>query len=72
MCLVEGADTQALFNFLLNCRSCVAPTGTQAGVPPTILAPTAFHGATLKPLKVNPIYDIFRHNIPTTQGKSYP
>lgn len=49
---VRGVETQALFNFLLNCKSAIAATGTLAGVSPTLLAPTAFHGATLKPLKV--------------------
>ncbi|XP_012214884.1 protein downstream neighbor of son homolog isoform X2 [Linepithema humile] len=49
---VKGVETQALFNFLINCKSAIAVTGALAGVPPTLLAPTAFHGATLKPLKV--------------------
>ena len=51
--LIMGGDCQALFNFLLNCRSCVATTGPQAGVPPTLFAPTAFQGASLQALKVN-------------------
>lgn len=50
--LVRGADAQALFNFLLNCKSIVSPTGPFAGVPPTLLSPTAFHGGTLQSLKV--------------------
>ncbi|KAI8435247.1 hypothetical protein MSG28_003593 [Choristoneura fumiferana] len=50
--LVRGADAQALFNFLLNCKSIVSPTGPLAGVPPTLLSPTAFHGGTLQSLKV--------------------
>lgn len=49
---VERENAQALFNFLLNSRSCIAPTGALAGVPPTLLAPIAFHGATLRSLKV--------------------
>ncbi|KAJ9598294.1 hypothetical protein L9F63_011034, partial [Diploptera punctata] len=49
---VEGVEAQALFNFLLNCKSCIATTGPLAGVPPTLLAPVAFSGATLKSLKV--------------------
>lgn len=49
---VKGVETQALFNFLINCKSAIAATGALAGVPPTLLAPTAFHGATLKALKV--------------------
>ncbi|XP_063531729.1 protein downstream neighbor of son homolog [Cydia strobilella] len=48
----RGADAQALFNFLLNCKSIVAATGPLAGVPPTLLAPTAFHGGTLQSLNV--------------------
>ena len=51
--LVKGVDTHALFNFLLNCKSLTANTGPQAQVPPTLLAPVAFEGATLKGLKVN-------------------
>lgn len=51
--LVKGSDTLALFNFLLNCKSLTANTGPQAQVPPTLLAPVAFEGATLKGLKVN-------------------
>lgn len=50
---VRGVETQALFNFLINCKSAIAMTGALAGIPPTLLAPTAFHGATLKPLKVS-------------------
>ncbi|XP_060592428.1 protein downstream neighbor of Son-like [Ruditapes philippinarum] len=50
--MVEGSDVQALFNFLLNCRTCVAMSGTQAGLPPTILSPAPFKGATLKSHKV--------------------
>ncbi|XP_008552266.1 protein downstream neighbor of son homolog [Microplitis demolitor] len=49
---VKGVEAQALFNFLINCKSAIAITGALAGVPPTLLAPVAFHGATLKPLKV--------------------
>lgn len=49
---VERGETQALFNFLLNSRACVCPTGPLAGVPPTLLAPVAFHGASLRSLKV--------------------
>lgn len=50
--MVEGVEAQALFNFLLNCKSCTATTGPLAGIPPTLLAPVAFHGATLRPNKV--------------------
>ncbi|XP_013421778.1 protein downstream neighbor of son homolog [Lingula anatina] len=50
---VEGNEVQALYNFLLNCKSCIANTGAQTGIPPTILSPVAFKGATLKSLKVH-------------------
>lgn len=50
---VKGVDAQALFNFLINCKSAITPSGPLAGVPPTLLSPVAFHGATLKPIKVS-------------------
>jgi len=51
--LVEGtSSTQALLNYLLDCGTCFASSGPQAGLPPTILAPVAFTGATLRCLKV--------------------
>lgn len=49
---VEGVEAQALFNFLVNCKSITATSGSLAGVPPTLLSPVAFTGATLTPLKV--------------------
>ncbi|XP_062605339.1 protein downstream neighbor of son homolog [Saccostrea cucullata] len=49
---VQGADVQGLFNFLLNCRSCVASSGSQVGVPPTILSPSPFRGASVQTQKV--------------------
>ncbi|KAI8520572.1 hypothetical protein Bbelb_003260 [Branchiostoma belcheri] len=49
---VSGGDTQALFNFLINSKSLVTQSGPLAGVPPTLLAPIAFEGATLRALKV--------------------
>ena len=42
-----------LINFLLNSTSCISSSGTLAGVPPTLLSPVAFQGATLKQLKVS-------------------
>ncbi|KAF6737345.1 downstream neighbor of son-like protein [Oryzias melastigma] len=48
---VEGSHTFTLINFLINCKSVVASTGSQAGLPPTLLAPTVFRGATLHTLK---------------------
>ena len=49
---VEGSHTFTLINFLINCKSVVAGAGSQAGLPPTLLAPTPFKGATLRSLKV--------------------
>lgn len=49
---MTGVEAQALFNWLINCRSAVSNTGPHAGIPPTLLAPVAFTGATLMPLKV--------------------
>jgi len=51
--VVTGVEAQALFNWLINCRSSVSNTGPHAGIPPTLLAPVAFSGATLTPLKVS-------------------
>lgn len=52
---VEGAHTFTLINFLINCKSLVAGAGSQAGLPPTLLAPTAFRGATLRTLKARSV-----------------
>ncbi|XP_058802462.1 protein downstream neighbor of son homolog [Phymastichus coffea] len=49
---VTGVEAQALFNFLINCKTIITTCGSYSGVPPTLLAPVAFHSATLKPLKV--------------------
>lgn len=49
---IKGVEAQALFNFLKNCKSAVSTNGALGGVPPTLLAPVAYHGATLKSLKV--------------------
>jgi len=65
--VVTGVEAQALFNWLINCRSTVSNTGPHAGIPPTLLAPVAFTGATLTPLKVRiPLllyYDSFKNKI---------
>nr|XP_055062207.1 protein downstream neighbor of son homolog [Misgurnus anguillicaudatus] len=53
--LVEGSNTFTLLNFLINCKSLVAGAGSQAGLPPTLLAPTAFRGATLHALKARTV-----------------
>ncbi|XP_061669333.1 protein downstream neighbor of son homolog isoform X2 [Syngnathoides biaculeatus] len=48
---VEGPHTFTLVNFLINCKTVVAATGSQAGLPPTLLAPVPFRGATMNSLK---------------------
>ena len=50
--LIEDTETQGLFNWLMNSKLCLSNTGPLAGIPPTLLSPVAFHGATLRPLKV--------------------
>lgn len=47
-----GSDTQLLINFLSNSRVSISNTGHLTAVPPTLLSPVAFHGATLQPLKL--------------------
>lgn len=49
---VAGTHTFTLINFLINCKSVVAAAGSQAGLPPTLLAPVSFKGATMHTLKV--------------------
>lgn len=46
--LIEGVDCQAFFNFLLSAKSTVPKVGRLAGIPPTLLAPVAFLGGTLR------------------------
>uniref|UniRef100_A0A8C3TD55 Downstream neighbor of SON n=1 Tax=Chelydra serpentina TaxID=8475 RepID=A0A8C3TD55_CHESE len=53
--LVKGTNTFVLLNFLINCKSLVAAAGPQAGLPPTLLSPVAFRGATMQTLKARSI-----------------
>ncbi|XP_004474501.1 protein downstream neighbor of Son [Dasypus novemcinctus] len=53
--LVKGINTFTLLNFLINCKSLVATSGPQAGLPPTLLSPIAFRGATMQMLKARSI-----------------
>lgn len=46
--LIEGVECQGLFNFLLNAKSTTTKVGRLAGIPPTLIAPVAFPGATLR------------------------
>ncbi|XP_071423583.1 protein downstream neighbor of Son [Pithys albifrons albifrons] len=51
LALVRGSHTLTLLNLLIGCRSLVAAAGPQAGLPPTLLAPVAFRGGTMRTLK---------------------
>ncbi|XP_074156818.1 protein downstream neighbor of Son isoform X5 [Sminthopsis crassicaudata] len=53
--LVKGINTFTLLNFLINCKSLVATSGPQAGLPPTLLSPIAFRGATMQMLKARTV-----------------
>ncbi|XP_073928855.1 protein downstream neighbor of Son isoform X2 [Castor canadensis] len=53
--LVKGINTFTLLNFLINCKSLVATSGAQAGLPPTLLSPIAFRGATMQMLKARSV-----------------
>ncbi|XP_074839542.1 protein downstream neighbor of Son [Carettochelys insculpta] len=53
--VVKGTNTFMLLNFLINCKSLVAVAGPQAGLPPTLLSPVAFRGATMQTLKARSI-----------------
>lgn len=53
--LVKGTNTFTLLNFLINCKSLIATSGPQAGLPPTLLSPIAFRGATMQMLKARSI-----------------
>lgn len=53
--LVKGMNTFTLLNFLINCKSLVATSGPQAGLPPTLLSPVAFRGATMQILKARSV-----------------
>lgn len=48
----ESGDVQSLFNYLLNSKTCMLASGPLAGVPPTLLAPVPFVGATLHKLRL--------------------
>nr|XP_040046951.1 protein downstream neighbor of son homolog [Gasterosteus aculeatus aculeatus] len=65
MVCVEGPHTFTLINFLINCKSLVASTGSQAGLPPTLLAPRAFRGATMQTLKARSV------NVKSQVGSTY-
>ncbi|KAM8904589.1 protein downstream neighbor of son homolog isoform 1-T2 [Spinachia spinachia] len=65
MLCVEGPHTFTFINFLINCKSLVAATGSQAGLPPTLLSPMAFRGATMQTLKARSV------NVKSQVGSTY-
>ena len=48
LALVEGVECQSLLNYLLNAKLVAG----KDQLPPTLLAPVAYHGATLRSLRV--------------------
>ncbi|KAI4457317.1 downstream neighbor of son [Holotrichia oblita] len=50
--LIEGLEVQGFYNFLLNCKSITPAVGPLGGIPPTLLAPVAFRGASLNSLRI--------------------
>ncbi|KAK9523761.1 hypothetical protein VZT92_017661 [Zoarces viviparus] len=62
---VEGPHTFTLINFLISCKGLVAAAGSQAGLPPTLLAPSAFRGATMQTLKARSV------NVKSQVGSTY-
>ncbi len=59
---VEGADFNALVNFILNNKNLVSKDGKFAGIPPTLLAPTQFLGATMHVLKASTVERVEVYN----------
>lgn len=51
--LFEGSDCQAFVNYLIEAKSTIPRVGRLAGVPPTLLSPVAFLGASLRKQKIN-------------------
>ncbi|XP_062926873.1 protein downstream neighbor of Son-like isoform X1 [Mobula hypostoma] len=50
--VVEGSSAASLITFLMNSPHTVAQEGVQRGLPPTLLCPVAFPGASLQLLQV--------------------
>ncbi|XP_078256171.1 protein downstream neighbor of Son-like [Rhinoraja longicauda] len=50
--VVEGSSAESLITFLMNSSHTVAQDGAQRGLPPTLLCPVAFPGASLQLLQV--------------------
>lgn len=50
--LIKGRDTNLLLTWLSNTEVIIPTTGQLTGIPPTLLSPIAFSGASLYPLKL--------------------
>ncbi len=53
---VKGSEFKSLVNFILNNKTLIVRDGRFTGIPPTLLAPKPFLGATMTALKVDYIY----------------
>lgn len=53
---IKNCDVHAFYNFIINRRALIPQTGVYAGVPPTLLSPIVFCGATLVSCK-------YRHGV---------
>ena len=51
--VIKVKNCNGLFNFLLNATFLCTPAGPLTGLPPTLLSPCSFEGATLNKNKVN-------------------
>lgn len=51
--VIKIKNCNGLFNFLLNATFLCTPAGPLTGLPPTLLSPCSFEGATLNKNKVN-------------------
>ncbi|CAD5117285.1 DgyrCDS6072 [Dimorphilus gyrociliatus] len=54
--LIKDSQVHAFYNFIINRRALIPQTGIYAGVPPTLLSPVVFCGATLVSCK-------YRHGV---------
>ena len=51
--VIKIKNCNGLFNFLLNAAFLCTPSGTLTGLPPTLLSPCSFEGASLNKNKMN-------------------
>ena len=51
--MVKIKNCNGLFNFLLNASFLCASSGTMTGIPPTLISPSTFEGASLSKCKIS-------------------